>query len=341
MVGRRIEWIDTARGIGIILVVYGHVLRGLQGAGIIDVSSPIWLSDYAIYTFHMPLFLLLAGINVESSLAKGRRQFFLGKLWTIAYPYLLWSIIQGSLQSFLPSVVNHPRSTMFLLSIVRQPYAQFWFLYALFVCHMLALLVGNRKWLLALLGVVAFALCTHSLGEPTSYAFGFYALGILFGARLKEWGSNTRVSGGYLFGVALVFAVCEHFGRALSGASVTSFCSVPAALAGIAMICVASRLVVVLGRSIPSALTSLGVMSMTIYILHVLAAVSARLLLKRLGLVGFATELSVGVIVGLGLPIIAHLVLQRLHLLTELGLAPLRRASKRADPPLPEGQALA
>ncbi len=43
----RVKWLDMVKGFGIILVVYGH-------------NFP-FLEKY-IYTFHMPLFFLLAGI---------------------------------------------------------------------------------------------------------------------------------------------------------------------------------------------------------------------------------------------------------------------------------------
>ncbi len=45
--GERVEWIDVAKGVGIILVVIGH-------------SSMKSIAD-EIYYFHMPLFFMLAG----------------------------------------------------------------------------------------------------------------------------------------------------------------------------------------------------------------------------------------------------------------------------------------
>lgn len=47
----RIEFIDTAKGIGICLVVFGHLG-----------TSPILWSSAFIYSFHMPLFFFLSGI---------------------------------------------------------------------------------------------------------------------------------------------------------------------------------------------------------------------------------------------------------------------------------------
>lgn len=43
---KRIEWIDIAKGIGIILVIFGHII------------SPSNFRTW-IYSFHIPLFFLL------------------------------------------------------------------------------------------------------------------------------------------------------------------------------------------------------------------------------------------------------------------------------------------
>lgn len=52
---KRIEWIDVAKGVGIVLVSFGHLRNG-------DGES-VWLPALdapidAIYLFHMPLFFL-------------------------------------------------------------------------------------------------------------------------------------------------------------------------------------------------------------------------------------------------------------------------------------------
>lgn len=54
--GRHLE-IDRAKGLGIILVVWGHL------ASVIAISSPLWflISVSVIYSFHMPLFMYLSG----------------------------------------------------------------------------------------------------------------------------------------------------------------------------------------------------------------------------------------------------------------------------------------
>lgn len=57
----RIEWVDAAKGIGIILVVIGHAIVGLRDGALI-------LQDGA---FHMLLFFFLPGIFIAKRVARG------------------------------------------------------------------------------------------------------------------------------------------------------------------------------------------------------------------------------------------------------------------------------
>ena len=55
-------WVDYAKAIGIILVVYGHVARGVFNAGLPMDEGEFVLVDSIIYSFHMPLFFFLSGL---------------------------------------------------------------------------------------------------------------------------------------------------------------------------------------------------------------------------------------------------------------------------------------
>ncbi|MEY8214537.1 MAG: acyltransferase family protein, partial [Colwellia sp.] len=63
----RFEWVDYAKAIGIFLVVYGHVSRGLVSAGLMADSTLYQYADSVIYSFHMPLFFFLSGLFLVSS----------------------------------------------------------------------------------------------------------------------------------------------------------------------------------------------------------------------------------------------------------------------------------
>src|SRR5438874_1994978 len=90
----RVAWVDVAKGIGIVLVVYGHVSGGLVDAGIQPRNSVANAASALIYTFHMPLFFFLSGIWLARTSAKPFSQFARQRIGTIVYPYVLWSTIQ-------------------------------------------------------------------------------------------------------------------------------------------------------------------------------------------------------------------------------------------------------
>lgn len=56
MIEKRIEWIDVAKCLGIILVVVGH-LQNQSPGGLVD------RLQWAIFLFHMPLFFMLSGMT--------------------------------------------------------------------------------------------------------------------------------------------------------------------------------------------------------------------------------------------------------------------------------------
>jgi hypothetical protein len=68
---RRIGWIDATRGIGIILVVYGHAERSLVTADLFPPTPGILRQDELIYAFHTPLFFLLSGLFAGRSAERG------------------------------------------------------------------------------------------------------------------------------------------------------------------------------------------------------------------------------------------------------------------------------
>lgn len=83
----RVGWIDVAKGIGIILVIFGHTFA----------LSKI----FVIYTFHMPLFFLISGL-----LAKTRNSFydtFLKASKSILKPWCIFFLISLCVVCLIPS----------------------------------------------------------------------------------------------------------------------------------------------------------------------------------------------------------------------------------------------
>ena len=137
---KRIEWIDVAKAIAIILVGVGHY------------SCPQWLLVW-IYAFHMPLFFILSGytFNVDRYNFKS---FIYRKIRTLIFPWsiavILYVVFQNlciyvgisgvniPLKHIIPRIIIHTRKGLF------DPV--YWFIPCLFVAEIvLYLLMKNIK----------------------------------------------------------------------------------------------------------------------------------------------------------------------------------------------------
>ncbi len=336
MAGTRIEWLDIARGMGIVLVVAGHAERGLVSADI--ARGPGWhVFDLGLYTFHMPLFMLLAGLNVTGSLRRGRRAFLKAKLWTIAWPYVLWSLVQGTLLVLLSGMTNGKGDWSALARIGWQPISPFWFLYALMLYMMVVAFVGARARVLvplALAGIVAsHFLDGDTIGHQIAYQAVFFVTGVLGASWIRALPVHPRLLA--LFAIAWwgAFALMPWAGET----PYLKPAALPAAACGIAFMLMLARGSA--GSAVQSVFVRFGRASMTIYVMHILGTAGARIALTRLHIPQHPAAWSLAywaacTAVGLGVPLFAHEILARYGGLTPLGLAPRKPAAPRQAPPV-------
>lgn len=331
--GTRQVWIDFARGIGVILVVFGHVLGGLLPPHLFP-EGPLatWMA-YTLYTFHMPLFFFLAGLNVQHSLQRGTRPFLAGKAWTIAYPYVLWSLIQGGVIMLISGSANVPVHPADLAAIWYRPMAQFWFLYSLMICHLLVVLLPNRAIMIgvAIAGLIGFMLLPVRPDLAlTMHHLPLYVAG-LYGTRaVMAWHPQARSGWLLLAALTVAFAAAVAIGGRLSGFDANGAASLPACILGITGTVVLCKL---LNQTRHRWLATVGVMSMTIYVLHIMAGAGMRIAMLTLHVPAIPwLYLLAGTAAGVILPMAAHVILQRLNLLAALGLAPLPKPQRAGLP---------
>ncbi|WP_459878751.1 acyltransferase family protein [Desulfothermus naphthae] len=139
----RIKWVDYAKGITIILVIYHHVIRGL-----VDSKLPVNIfffnfSNFLISSIEMPLFFMVSGFFVKFSIKRYGSKIIINKLRTLMYPYLIWSWILISLRILMSKYINHKGVVHDYLSIFYLPYDIYWFLYVLFLCFLLYFLLNK------------------------------------------------------------------------------------------------------------------------------------------------------------------------------------------------------
>lgn len=91
----RIPWIDDLKGFCIVLIVLGHVLGACQILSHEPVASVLEASFRYIYSFHVPLFFVLAGLTFSTKLSFA--EFAKKKFLRLMVPYFVWGMFSAAL----------------------------------------------------------------------------------------------------------------------------------------------------------------------------------------------------------------------------------------------------
>lgn len=139
----RIAWIDVAKGIGMILVMFAHV------------SLPVELEKY-IYSFHVPLFFFLSGYCLSVKKYNNFIGFLSAKCKSLLIPYMIFSIFNYTFyllfNQYANNVADNPIIPLLGIFIgIRGAgwgiaTAALWFIQALFICEIIMyFLIGFTK----------------------------------------------------------------------------------------------------------------------------------------------------------------------------------------------------
>lgn len=201
----REKWLDNAKALAIILVVFGHCLTSVEG------YSFFVRTDLFIYGFHMPLFFALSGFSFALIISKYKKNndliYYLRHLLKIAILYICFSGLYIVLNLLLRDIV-HVHTDMewsFLYLMLVKPIAHYWFLYILFFLYVLGFFMaklfdGNKALKYIVMAVIlglAFAspllkeLKIWEMERLCKHLF-FFELGYLFN-EWKEKLTNCRI----------------------------------------------------------------------------------------------------------------------------------------------------
>ena len=178
----RIEYLDVAKGIGILLVVFGHVVWG----GNYDVPYAQGISNF-IYSFHMPLFFVVSGLCIRDSKQLNKTT-VMKMVKAYLVPYAIWTVIYMA-AFFAIDVVKGGQPLLYLLAhaVSLCGLAPLWFLLALFIAELIVLAIKpllqkRGAALVVLLALVvasiASSLWYSSLGDINLFLWN-YLIGLL------------------------------------------------------------------------------------------------------------------------------------------------------------------
>jgi acyltransferase len=201
--------IDVAKGVGIMLVVFGHTCQN-------------YLVTSYVYSFHMPFFFFLAGLNFNFTKYKEHPAYFLRKrILRLMLPYYLAAFCSYYLYTFLSPTLSLPTiSAKIALQGIFHGNGSglpfnlvLWFLPALFCCEIIFLILCLMLQRFRLfIGVILITISGFILGKSKPLIMGldiamtmqfFIYCGFLF--RQADWVQKARQSkrDGIINGVAI------------------------------------------------------------------------------------------------------------------------------------------
>lgn len=189
---------DVLRGFAILLMVFGHCIQAGSGAAFRD--NALYFQDKLyqfIYSFHMPLFMLISGYFAHQSMErakekKERLSLLKRRSLSLLSPILFWTVFE-LLYAYISNIIKgYPNQPFFgiVIEFVKKLLTNCWFLWAVFWCFLLVYLMHyylKDSALLYLLGLLSFFVLPDGMNLGV-YKFSaiYYVAAFYFAGYLKK-----------------------------------------------------------------------------------------------------------------------------------------------------------
>lgn len=193
---RIIVW-DLLKLFAIFLVVWGHCMQHLLQLPTNENSVFLWISS-----FHMPLFMCLAGLFAERTFKRPFKDYMLKRSRQLLLPWISWSLILLFVAFLLGEKMGAKDIGGLLFNAL-------WFLKSLFVCGLLALIGFKPKGNRILWVVISVLLSQIVIVWNVFTMYPCFLLGILCAKKmkwLKQYSKIIAIVSGIIFLVMSIIA---------------------------------------------------------------------------------------------------------------------------------------
>lgn len=123
----RDQTIDIAKGIAIISIVLGHVIRGVVTPEQLE-GGAFAAVDNILYSFHLAVFAFLSGLFVQRAVSRrGARPYLKSRVALLLYLYFVWTLIQVAVKLLTGRLANEPIGLFEAASSFWLADTQMWF----------------------------------------------------------------------------------------------------------------------------------------------------------------------------------------------------------------------
>lgn len=178
---KRNLFLDFAKAFAVILVVIGHCIQ--FGAGTNYLKEELFFDNIIfkyIYSFHMPLFMLISGYLFAFGIRKGAKDIIVNKTKSLIVPILAWAT--------LPLAVFLITKDVTVFSVIKYYIANsiysLWFLWAVFWCSLIVLVVNkllnDKIFVYILIFVVSFFVPDIYHIDLYKFMFPYFVIGYMY-----------------------------------------------------------------------------------------------------------------------------------------------------------------
>jgi uncharacterized membrane protein YcfT len=281
----RIDWVDYAKGVCIVMVVMMHSTLGVEAA----LGEKGWLHHAVAFAkpFRMPDFFLISGLFLACVIDRDWRTYLDRKVVHFAYFYLLWVTIQFAFKApgFAAEHGFAGVAGLYLMSFV-EPFGTLWFIYLLPVFFVVTKLARGVPplivWLIAAALEIAPIETGWTMVDEFAGRFVYFYTGYILAPRMFALAAYVQQRPAMAVAGLLVWAVFNGF-YVMAGADGLPFVSLTLGLMGAAAVVSLSALMA--KRDMFAPLRYCGTHSIVIYLAFFLPMAASRAVLIKTGVI--------------------------------------------------------
>jgi len=205
----RIDWVDYAKGLCIVMVVTMHSTFGVEQA----VGAENWLHQFSVFThpFRMPDFFLISGLFLARVIDRDWSSYLDRRVWHFVYFYVLWLSLQLAFKApgLVPEIGVLGFVKLYLYSYI-DPFGTLWFIYLLPVFFLVTKLLHRVPPVIVLLAGIALETAQihsgNTLVDEFAARFVFFFSGYWFGGYVFALARSAQEQPWTALGALLVWA---------------------------------------------------------------------------------------------------------------------------------------
>ncbi|MFL6816473.1 MAG: acyltransferase family protein [Bradyrhizobium sp.] len=281
----RVDWVDYAKGICIVMVVMMHSVLGVEAAA--GQTGFMHLAVAFAKPFRMPDFFLISGLFLSVVIGRDWRTYLDRKAVHFAYFYVLWVTIQfGFKAPYFASQAGWGHVGLLYLESFIEPFGTLWFIYLLPVFFVLTKATRTLPPLLVW-GALALLEAAHvatgwTLIDEFCARFVYFYSGYLFANYIFALSAHARVHPNWALAGLALWALIN------GGLVASGFSEIPpiSLMLGLSGACAIVTIGTLLARSHRfDFLRYCGEHSIVIYLAFFLPMAASRTLLLKTGVI--------------------------------------------------------